>query len=186
MVLIICDASSRIGIGHIKRSLAIARAFKNKQFDAAIYCISKEARKHIPIELRVSKVPDNPEALVFDLPCLPSKWLQNLKWRKKPLLVSIDSNLPFSPDISIALHNLLKTIKPGLKATYVGWEYALIRQEVINAKNSNLSSQFVLVVVGGGDINNSGPQSAEVLLSLGYKVILIKGPFVSNQTLEAP
>ena len=79
--------------------------------------------------------------------------------------------------------------KPNaLKQCFIGLDYLIVDQTIQSirpVKKSKLG-QKVLIVIGGGDINNQGVKAAYYCFNSGYEVHLVLGPLAKPITNKMP
>lgn len=79
--------------------------------------------------------------------------------------------------------------KPNaLKQCFIGLDYLIVDQAIQSirpVKKSKLG-QKVLIVIGGGDINNQGIKAADYCFNSGYEVHLVLGPLAKPIINEMP
>jgi len=173
-ILVCCDGSAKYGYGHIKRSKALFESLLKKGFRAQLIIISEV--NQLKLEL-VLKQEIREGIVIFDLPY----HLDNLILQCKNsglLTVTLDYFGKISPHINIVVfeHKIIKTTYQK----HIGFRFVIIRNEILEVKNkinSYKSLSYVLVLIGGGDINNEGVKAAELLAHNGYRVKLISGPY---------
>jgi spore coat polysaccharide biosynthesis predicted glycosyltransferase SpsG len=173
-ILILCDGSAKYGYGHIKRSRALLESLIKRNFNVQLKVISKIKELNTYLVLnRVFKE----GTVIFDLPYNVDN-LISMFIEAGFLTIALDYFGNISPHVNIAVFEH-KTIK-AVYQSYVGFEYVIIRSEIVNIKNKNINQNFedyVLVVIGGSDINNEGINTAKLVAKAGFNVKLVSGPY---------
>jgi spore coat polysaccharide biosynthesis predicted glycosyltransferase SpsG len=173
---ILCDGNGKVGFGHIRRSLTLATQLKRDGLIVRLIGLSKTSSAILP-----SIVSDNSElvATIIDYPFDINEKIGRLI-SPRCLTLALDHFGSFIPDINIAVyaHKELR----AFQTSYVGLEYVLIREEIVQFRSSRPSSceNRVMVMIGGADILGHGHLAAQTLAKLGYDVTLILGPFSSS------
>ena len=173
-VLICCDGSPKYGYGHIKRSSALVKALLKRGLNAQLIIVSELVQ--IKLELFI-KQHLTTGIVIFDLPYVLDDLI--LQCQKEGILtVTLDYFGKANPYINIIVfeHKKIKTIYKK----YVGFKFVIIRDEILQVKskiNFHNDLNYVLVLIGGGDINDQGIKAAELLAHNGYNVKLISGPY---------
>ena len=176
LIDIYCDANRKIGFGHVRRSSALAAALQKENIVTRLIGISAEARSFLPMETGL----DNKAAIViFDVPEGIEELIRDTK-KKKQVTVTLDWFGDEVPDINIVVypHSEVK----ALKATYIGFEYIILRDEILRCKThkERKNADNVLVCLGGADLLGQGYEAAVLLNAKGFNVTLVQGPLVTG------
>ena len=176
LIDIYCDANRKIGFGHVRRSSALAAALQKENIVTRLIGISAEARSFLPMETGL----DNKAAIViFDVPEGIEELIRDTK-KMKQVTVTLDWFGDEVPDINIVVypHSEVK----ALKATYIGFEYIILRDEILRCKThkERKNTDNVLVCLGGADLLGQGYEAAVLLNAKGFNVTLVQGPLVTG------
>ena len=176
VVGIFCEGNRKIGYGHIRRSLALVEQLKKIGVSAHLIGLSSETKKHIPKTQKSSYLFD---VFVFDGMRGVSEKILDAQSQGK-ITIALDWFGEAVPDVNICLFEHQKVT--ALHQTFVGFEYAMIRNEVNKAKEifSSNVTDGVLVCIGGADVHNEGPKAAELLSKEGLQVTLVQGPLAQH------
>jgi spore coat polysaccharide biosynthesis predicted glycosyltransferase SpsG len=82
------------------------------------------------------------------------------------------------PDIAVVIYPH-KSVRARLR-DYVGLEFQIIRDEIVNAPRLK-NGIGVVIVLGGGDLLGQGHLTAAHLAQLGLRVSLIQGPLAKHR-----
>ena len=172
-VEIFCDGNERIGYGHIRRALTLSSQLIKDGFDVRLSGISEKARSMLPFsqpKRQASRVN------IFDAPYGIESYLSSAK-ADGCITITLDWFGNEIPDVNIAVFPH-QEVRAHLD-TYIGFEYALIRDEITSLPIYHFGGNYknVLVVLGGGDILSQGHSVASYLCKLGFNVTLIEGYF---------
>ena len=177
-ILFRCDSSSQLGVGHVTRCLALAQVFYlnnwnvvfsgNFQFPTWHNKMLKDYSNYIFESVEDTNVQKlNYDLVVFDNYSIKSMELANLKKLGNKTLSIVDSYSPnlktdfYTSTLPIWYLPNFQSIKNGL----FGFEYALIRQEIIQApkfKKGPVSGCETLALFSGG---SSNAEFIELILS---------------------
>ena len=177
LVAIYCDGSAKVGYGHIRRSKTLATQLDRDGVDACILGLSDEARRLLPEPKRTGH---SASVQVFDSPYDIDDMLCAAQLRGQ-ITVALDWFGKVIPDVNIAVypHGEVR----GIKKVHVGFEYILLREEIVLRRQltATHSAKCVLVVLGGGDLLNQGHELSRRLCEQGLEVTLVQGPFAKNR-----
>jgi spore coat polysaccharide biosynthesis predicted glycosyltransferase SpsG len=170
---ILCDGNNKVGFGHIKRSLTLAAQLRLDGVDVRLVGLSEQAKIMLPYAIENTS---EPEITIFDSPINIDEKISNFN-KIGRFTIALDHFGWATPDVNIAVFEHQRV--HALRSSYIGFEFILIREEIIRLRGSSPSGQAsrVLVMVGGGDILGHGHIAAQILTSAGCDVTLIQGPF---------
>lgn len=173
IVHLICDGGPEYGWGHLRRSVTLSETLKKRGFGTRVEAISEQGNRYLPISEA-----DTGEAdlVVVDLPYDGDAVVERAKRRRKPV-VALDFIGRSEPDTIISIFD--KGTASSRKKHLVGFEYAIIRDDVRRLSPAS-TGEGVLVMIGGGDQIGVGEQAAEALYSAGCSVTLVEGPLAKR------
>lgn len=178
---IYCNANAQIGYGHIRRSSALAAFLQKENVDVRLLGISEEAKAFLPA-INESEKPAT--VAVFDVAEGIDEMIRKAK-NQQQLTVTLDWFGNELPDINIVVfpHAEVKAIRN----TYTGFEYIILREEILQTKTQKNTGQTkkVLVCLGGSDLLNQGFDTAKFLHEKGFDVTLIQGPLAKKIKSDA-
>jgi spore coat polysaccharide biosynthesis predicted glycosyltransferase SpsG len=174
---IFCEGNDRVGYGHIRRSLALAKQLEKDGVDVRITGLSEEARRLLPKHI-ISK--RKAQVRIFDTPSDVDDMISKSR-ASGHITVALDCFGEIAPDVNIAVYPHFEV--RGTRASYVGFKYILIREEISLLHRSPISEEAkqVLVFLGGGDLLNQGHETASILTQQGLEVTLVQGPLAMNK-----
>ena len=207
-VLIVCHAGAGIGLGHLSRSLTVARALQDRVFAGVRLLIQGEPVNRPDLALiphrYIALEDDLPDALVrevddkrtdvvvFDvhpqrIPGNLPQLLASLRARQVHL-VGIDSVLQYCdefefiqiPSFYVDQSRLAQCHKP----VYSGWDCYLLEKS--ESKKPWSPGNKVLVLTGGSDATQLGrtlPSELDVKLPVGAEVHWVRGPYAAPPRL---
>jgi spore coat polysaccharide biosynthesis predicted glycosyltransferase SpsG len=175
-----CDGNHQIGYGHIRRSLALGARLQENGFLVNYIGLSEEANKLLPdATAKGSSV-----ISIFDsITTSQDKVEQEKRAGKVTIALDWFGKEP-TPDINIGVfkHHTNKTAK----REFFGFEYTIIRDDILKLKSSEHSlNDQVVVCLGGGDLLQQSHTVASSLVRKGYKVVLVQGPLARNIELSS-
>ncbi len=179
----ITDGNSKIGFGHLRRSLTLARGLKEKGHQISLKSLSPEGAPLIPEELQSSI--ESPTVALFDSPSDIEFLLQTYK-NKSIKTLALDYFGEVQPDLTISV---FEHIQPNAKSNRThGFEYIIVREDIRKLKATTLQSEkgYVLIILGGGDLLNQAHTVAKKMSDQGLRVILVEGPFVYYEQRTEP
>ena len=177
LVEIFCDANEKIGIGHIKRSSALAAYLRKRNIPVRLTGLSEFAKNILPVSENVSQ---KAGVVVFDShEGIDSKITAAQK--NGQITVTLDWFGTSVPDINIAVYPHQQV--HALRKAYIGFEYIIIRDEVRRIQKNPDTELFkkVLVCLGGGDLLGQGYDTAVFLNDKGFDVTLVQGPLAKQK-----
>lgn len=170
---ILCDGNDKVGFGHIRRSLTLAAQLEREGAVVRLIGLSEQSTAMLP---PTTFYDSEPAITIFDSPLDVDERIKRLTDQGR-LSVALDYFGSAIPDVSIAVyaHRQVR----AMRASYVGFEYILIRNEIALLRGSPSSGRAirVMVMVGGGDILGHGHIAARILAAAGCDVTLVQGPF---------
>ena len=181
LVEIFCDGNDQVGFGHIRRCLALAAKLRNENISVRLTGLSETAKKNLP-------VPEDEQAkgsiAVFDSLAGIDKNIQNAN-EQGQLTITLDWFGETVPDINIVVFPHSE-VRANI-ATYIGFEYIIIRDEitVIPKTTQHKSNKKVLICLGGGDLLEQAADAADMLSDRGFEVTLIQGPFAKKRKVAS-
>ncbi len=206
--LIVCHAGAGIGLGHLSRSLTVARALQDKVFAGVRLLIQGESVDRADLALiphryiglaedlsaAVMREVDakrtdvvvfdiHPQRIPTDLPAL----LSALRARQAHL-VGIDSMLKYCDEFELVQIPSFyvdpdKTSRCR-KPVYHGWDCYLLEKS--EPKGAWSPGNKVLVLTGGSDAMHLGrslPSELDAKLSIGTEVHWVRGPYAEQPRL---
>jgi len=209
-VLIVCNTGATIGLGHLKRMLALAQALnrmgvmnihflifgefiKSSELEGFDFNFVSE-NKDFSSELLMVVNIELPKVLVFDLhPKFINQDLEDLLCRvskKHIYLVGVDSLSVFTNKLDLTwVPSFYKppgvvANKPG--SVFYGWNTYLIQKRLKHASWDN--GKKLLVLTGGSDLTGLGkelPTKIDNQLSGNLEIHWVQGPFATDPNLPA-
>jgi spore coat polysaccharide biosynthesis predicted glycosyltransferase SpsG len=176
LVHIFCDANETIGYGHVRRSLTLASRLEEDGFNVRLTGLSDGARRLLPPE---SQAAVDSQIVLFDSHVGIDCRIRDAVARRATT-ITLDWFGATLPHINIAVYAhtpVRSTVK-----SYVGFEYVLIRSEILEVPRKAFSgrAERVVVVIGGSDVLGLGQEAAQHLYATGLDVTLIQGPLAHN------
>lgn len=174
------DGNSEVGFGHLRRAKTLAAklcSFTNVKMTG----LSPDARRVLGD--RETNAEDA-RIVIFDSPYSIDNQLLEAKERGQ-ITVALDYFGDVAPDINISVYPH-KEVRAN-KAAYIGFEYLLIREDIVAYGRRPFLNQAnqVMVCIGGGDLLQQGRLAAGLLHDKGFDVTLIQGPFASNMSASS-
>ena len=175
MIEIITDGGKQYGYGHLRRSTSLAWALHDRGFAVRVTPLSEDGNIFLP------DVPPSGggsiSVAVIDLPYDGDR--QCKKYNKlNAKVIGLDYQGNGSPDINIAIVDHGKARHS--KSTFTGLQYAIIRPE-IKSLSPSLTGNGAVVMIGGGDINNSALKVADNIARIFEDVTLVIGPLYAGE-----
>lgn len=171
---VLSDGGGHYGIGHLKRSVALVKALRARGHTARIVGMSECART-----LLIPEQSDQgaPTVRIFDLPYEVGVVLFERAKAEGIFTVALDGFGDHGQaDLTISVFEHKLPPPPGKRVA--GLEYAIIRTEIADLAPS-FSGDGVVIMMGGGDNHEVGPQIAERLALWESHVTLVQGPNVA-------
>ncbi len=187
VVEIRCDGNPQIGFGHVRRCITLKDRLEKDGYLVNLFGMSGESQdlidSFLPLNYNNHKSND---LIILDGPIsVVDEHLLKVRERGIPSVVldyfgSIDADY----NILIFAHHQYR----AKKKAYVGYEYTMIRDEILSIKRKRfpqkMEDNFVLVTIGGGDILGHGHLAAKYLAELGLDVVLASGPLRNCMDIE--
>lgn len=169
---IYCDGDEKIGLGHIRRSCALAAQLEKDGMDVHVYGLSDQARKILPL---VNSNTKPASIVIYDSPREIDDLIKSAL-QKRQTTITLDWFGETAPDINIAIYPHEEVRASRL--AYTGFEFIIVREEIraLHWSPPEEEVRRVLVVLGGGDLMRQGHQSAAILCNHGLDVTLVQGP----------
>lgn len=165
MIKILSDGNSKIGYGHIARSKAL-HSFLKQRLPTTFENVSQRS-------LKSSEILNN-KITIIDL---PQGYDDEILIEKKTtsLLVCLDYFGDISIDYNIVVFPHTKPVANF--STFIGFEYIILREDILTIKNNQKAKdEYFLVTIGGADINNYSFSLAKRIHNQGFKVKVCLGP----------
>jgi spore coat polysaccharide biosynthesis predicted glycosyltransferase SpsG len=172
-IRIVADGSPTYGYGHLSRTHELAFSFEEAGFFVEYVNLRKSSNAGASgVQTR--------DLTLIDLPYDGDHWLADAR-SKGEGVIGIDYLGRGRPDILIRMNRPLGNV-PAHRVFY-GLDYAIIRREIRTAPR--VLGNYVLVSIGGADVNDQGALCAGMLSNWGLKTILVRGPLAKQHTLPA-
>lgn len=169
---IFCEGNEKVGYGHIRRSFTLAARLEKDGVDVRVSGLSESARRMLPALKHTGR---EARVVIFDAPFGIDDQICAAHERNQ-ITVALDWFGETIPDVNIAIypHGEVRAIR----AAYVGFEYILVREEIVSLLRTQPSGRadHVLIFLGGGDLLGQGHDVARRLRDLGLDVVLVQGP----------
>jgi hypothetical protein len=117
---------------------------------------------------------------LIDLPYDGDHWLTDARSRGESV-IGLDYLGQGRPDLVIRMNSSLSNVPPY--RLLFGLDYAIIRREIRLAPRG--PGNYVLVSIGGADINDQCASCAGTVSTWGVETILVRGPFTKQRNLSA-
>ena len=178
IVEIFCDGNENIGFGHIRRSSALAAYLEKENVPVRLIGLSEAASKIIPKSLATGY---KAKIAVFDTLVGIDDQIAKAKAENK-ITVTLDWFGKTIPDVNIVVypHSQVR----AAKESYVGFEYIIIRDEMVTLDRnpSSVRCNKVMICLGGGDLLGQSFEVADLLYNHGFDVTLVQGPLARKKT----
>ncbi len=168
-IQIYCDGGIKAGYGHISRSKSLCSFLIGKGFNSSIYGISDESNFLIGEKSFENK---DAEIVLFDSHRNLDKLIIKEK-KKNKFVITLDWFGKEKPDYNIIIHPHSKP-KAKIKC-FIGFEYIIIRDEILLLKKTKKIKNKALVCIGGGDVLDQSYLAAEYLYHKGLNVTVVNG-----------
>lgn len=171
---VLSDGGGTYGIGHLKRSVALAGALRGRGHAVRLIGMSERARTLLASE----QIDDGKTTVrIFDLPYNINGSLLERARTEGVLTVALDSfSEKDAPSLTISVFEHKTPPLPGKRVA--GLKYSIVRPEV-TALAPNFGGEGVVVMIGGGDNHAIGPRVAARLALQEPHVTLVQGPNVA-------
>ena len=203
-ILLVCQLSPQIGIGHLTRLLSIAEELRNKEEITPEFLIFGKLIKNnilnkfkvfntamnTPLNAKVEELAalEQYKAIVFDLhPSLISEEINELflKLKQKNIaLIAIDSLQEYCQNLDVVwIPSISFDTTPYIDCScYMksGWDSLLIKKRLEPKKWA--SGNRVLILTGGSDVSGVGqtlPTLLDKQLDINSEINWVKGPFAA-------
>ncbi len=208
IVVIRCDGGHALGLGHIKRCLALARALRDGQGLGVVFAVAGDDEGIAAVRSGGWRVDIKPDATS------EAAWLQHVvrRHRAAALVLDVRTSLGESdvrglrPDVAliVALDDIsprrlaahLAVYPPvpqtrtlewpqGSADLYVGWQWTIMGGDVWNRPRPllfNRRSLRVLVAMGGSDPNGLTARTVRAIMAAGKDLqpVIVIGPSVAD------
>ena len=175
LVEICCDGNQQIGYGHIRRSSALAVQLKKEGLAVKLTGLSEEVKKLLPVTKEYNQ---QPSIVVFDSLEGIDQQIQKAQTEGK-IAVTLDWFGDTMPDVNIVIYPHNEVC--AKKEKYIGFEYIMLRDEILKVERSQSSNdQHVLVCLGGGDLLGQTYEAAVTLRNKGLTVTAVQGPLAKS------
>jgi spore coat polysaccharide biosynthesis predicted glycosyltransferase SpsG/CMP-N-acetylneuraminic acid synthetase len=201
-VLFRADGSSRIGMGHVYRSLAIADALREGSRAEIAFLMSADHAEGLTtvsghgypvrlvgsgLETALERIRDfAPEILVNDLPSLDAAYLKALGYLGATTVNLVDTldDLEVTEHYKQVIVSVMNEERETPEGFYGGPEYAILRSHFHgreSAKEIREEPKMVLLTFGGSDPQGLTLKAARSLeaLAAGVEVVAVAGPAFS-------
>lgn len=166
-VELLVDYSKGVGFGHYQRCLSLAKAFDANGGRVKISSLFKD------------DIPSNnynadfhtADIVIFDTHKSVEE-VSSLKRYQNACKVMLDNFSGSSGDLNIYIYE-----HPGFpiaKRRLSGFHFVTIRNDILSVRET-VEEDYILVSIGGEDINDSGEKISKLLLESGENVILVNG-----------
>ncbi len=177
-VEIFCDGNKTIGLGHIRRSTALCNHLIGSGISARLTGISATALSLISVQKYSG---GSSKIVIFDVfEGIEGRIVQAKNEDK--ICITLDWFGEEIPDINIVVYPHKQVF--GQLASYTGFEYIILRDEITRLRKEKLpeSASRVFICLGGGDLHDQGHDTAVKLSDLGFDVTLVSGPLSAHKT----
>ena len=168
-IQIYCDGGIKSGYGHISRSKALCDFLKTKGLESSLCGISDESNYLIGDNCYENK---NANIVILDSHRNINELIKKERNNNKTT-ITLDWFGKESPDYNIIVYPHTKP-KSRIQS-YIGFEYVIIRDEILHLRKTQKIKNKALVCIGGGDLLNQGHLASEYLYKKGFDVTLIIG-----------
>lgn len=201
-ILIRANSSSKIGLGHIKRDLVLAKKYKDDNICFAVEDLYGNINHEIKEEYAVYILKsNNVEELIklisdekIDLVIIDSydityAFEKELKEKTRcELMVFDDTYEKHYCDILLnhniyAKKNRYKNLVPSFCEVLCGSEYTLIRDEFKNIERKELEDKKVFICMGGSDEENISKKILRALVSFDLNICVVTSS--SNKNIKS-
>ncbi|MFA7090457.1 MAG: UDP-2,4-diacetamido-2,4,6-trideoxy-beta-L-altropyranose hydrolase [Arcobacteraceae bacterium] len=199
-ILIRCDSSSTLGLGHVKRCLLLAKRLKEHDEYLCISFATQNLQGNINLEILTAgfniytlKTNDVEELssliavlhlklLIIDSYDIDAAFENELKIKNQELkILSFDDTLqPHHADMVLnhgihAKKKAYKTLVPNSTQLFCGSKYTLLRDEFFEHPTHKKLKNSIAIILGGNDVLNISSAVADLLLDINpsYKITII-------------
>jgi spore coat polysaccharide biosynthesis predicted glycosyltransferase SpsG len=173
LIEIFCEGNEHVGYGHIRRALTLAARLERDGVDVRISGLSANARQMLPELKHAGRIA---QIVIFDSPLGIDDQIRVAHDRGQ-ISVALDWFGETIPNVNIAVYHHGEV--HATREAYVGFEYALVREDIASLHRAQPTGRAnrVLVILGGGDLLGQGHDAARSLHDYGLDVTLIQGPY---------
>ena len=199
-ILIRCDSSSHLGLGHVKRCLLLAQRLKQQDKYLNISFATQNLQGNINLEIlkagfNIYTLKTNEfeelnsliallhlKLLIIDSYNIDATFENTLKMKHKTLkILSFDDTLqPHYCDMVLnhgihAKRKAYKALVPKTTQLFCGSKYTLLRDEFFKTYNTPFVKNSVAIILGGNDVLNVSSAVASLLFAINpsYKITII-------------
>lgn len=167
------------GLGHLRRSEALATHLRSTGWRSWLRPLSGEARRLV--SAHNLDVAGDPDITVIDLPASGDQVLLEAEALGRPTL-ALDYVGELSPTLVINIFD--RGSARGAGEVRSGLRYAIIRPEIAAAKQEQ--ADHVLVMLGSQDLLGQSDDAAAAARSEGVPVVVVDGPLAPPRDAPAP
>jgi UDP-2,4-diacetamido-2,4,6-trideoxy-beta-L-altropyranose hydrolase len=213
-ILLRCDSSSTLGLGHIKRCLLLAQRLKQQDEHLNISFATQNLQGNINLEvlkagfhiytLKTNDVEElnslilvlHLKLLIIDSYDIDIEFENTLKKNNETLkILSFDDTLVPHAAHMVLNHGIhaqkkaYKTLVPKSTKLFCGSKYTLLRDEFFETYDEQPIQNSIAIILGGNDVLNVSSTLTALLLQINknYKITLITSSVNPNlQELKKP
>lgn len=196
-IAIRADGGLKIGLGHIMRTLVLAKELSKKHY---VYYICKNddefksGNKMVldnGFEVKTQKDKNEADIIIIDSYDVDENYFHNLKNKYNTIMYIDDLNCFDFYDVDIILnrnlgaeHLIYNIPKNAIKL--LGTEYMLLRQEFRNIKKFEINNSIsnILITFGGADPKNTTLKILNYIKELKYTFKVIIGNSFSSENIN--
>lgn len=179
---IITAANKNIGFGHLRRMKTLAHSLLKHGYNLDVELIESEGINVKDFFNFSETKNEKPDCVIFDHHHGLDQFIKDYKNKNiKTIALDYFSNNE-NADLTINIFEHYKPIPSGFRKT--GFEYVMLREDLIPHKNKTKDLDYVLIIIGGADIKGESLEIAQSVSKMGYKVKLVYGPLVEKKNLN--